>query len=58
MIISFDIMNENDYKKIFIDPPISTVHGSFACFGILTSLLILLTLIALLALTVMLLLTV
>ena len=26
MIISFDIMKENDYKKIFIDPPISTVQ--------------------------------
>ena len=30
MIISFDIMNENDFKKIFIDPPISTVHGRHA----------------------------
>ena len=28
MIISFDIMNENDYKKTFIDPPISTVHSN------------------------------
>ena len=27
MIISFDIMNENYLKKMFIDPPISTVRG-------------------------------
>ena len=27
MIISFDIKNKNDYKEIFIDPPISTVHS-------------------------------
>ena len=26
MTIPFDIKNKNDYKKIFIDPPISTVH--------------------------------
>ena len=35
MIISFDIMNENDYKKTFIDPPISTVHCGLSptCFA-------------------------
>ena len=36
MIMSFDIMNENDYKKIFIDPLISTVHRA-ACFFLLIS---------------------
>ena len=27
MIISFDIMNENDHKIVFLDPPISTVQS-------------------------------
>ena len=37
MIISFDIKNKNDYKKIFIDPPISTVQQPFGKGNLLVS---------------------
>ena len=33
MMIFFEIKNKNDYKEIFIDPPISTVQGKQSIDG-------------------------